>query len=61
MPGEQRTRILDAMDEDDAAVMRQLLSYEEGTAGGLMTPEIMFTSVDFPAPLLPTMPNTDPA
>ena len=29
------------MDEDDAAVMRQLLSYEEGTAGGLMTPVII--------------------
>jgi len=41
MPGEQRTRILDKMDEDDAAVMRQLLSYEEGTAGALMTPDII--------------------
>jgi Mg/Co/Ni transporter MgtE len=41
MPGEQRTRILDAMEPDDAAVMRHLLSYEEGTAGGLMTPEII--------------------
>ncbi len=41
MPGEQRTRILEAMEPDDAAVMRQLLSYEEGTAGGLMTPEII--------------------
>lgn len=38
MPGEQRSRILDEMDEDDAAVMRQLLSYQEGTAGALMTP-----------------------
>jgi CBS domain-containing protein len=41
MPGEQRTRILDAMDDEDAAMMRRLLSYEEGTAGGLMTPEII--------------------
>ena len=41
MPGEQRTRILDAMDEDDADVMRRLLSYEEGTAGALMTPDIV--------------------
>ena len=41
MPGEQRTKILDAMDEDDAAVMRHLLSFEEGTAGGLMTPDII--------------------
>jgi CBS domain-containing protein len=41
MPGEQRTKILDAMDDEDAAMMRRLLSYEEGTAGGLMTPEII--------------------
>jgi Mg/Co/Ni transporter MgtE len=41
MPGEQRTRILDAMEPDDAEVMRQLLSYPEGTAGGMMTPEII--------------------
>jgi CBS domain-containing protein len=41
MPGEQRTRILDEMDEDEAAVMRQLLSYQSGTAGALMTPEVI--------------------
>ncbi len=41
MPGEQRTRILEAMEPEEADVMRQLLSYEEGTAGGLMTPEII--------------------
>jgi Mg/Co/Ni transporter MgtE len=41
MPGEQRTRILDAMDAEDANVMRQLLSYEEGSAGALMTPDII--------------------
>jgi CBS domain-containing protein len=41
MPGEQRARILDAMDEEDADVLRRLLAYEEGTAGGLMTPEII--------------------
>ena len=41
MPGEQRTRILDEMDEEDAAVMRQLLSYQSGTAGALMTPEVI--------------------
>ena len=41
MPGEQRARILEAMDDEDADMMRQLLSYEEGTAGGLMTPEII--------------------
>ena len=41
MPGEQRSRVLDAMDEEDADVMRRLLSYEEGTAGALMTPDII--------------------
>jgi CBS domain-containing protein len=41
MPGEQRTRVLAAMDADDADVMRRLLSYGEGTAGGLMTPEVI--------------------
>ncbi len=41
MPGEQRTRVLDAMDAEDADVMRRLLAYEEGTAGSLMTPDIV--------------------
>ncbi|MBJ7367011.1 MAG: magnesium transporter [Ilumatobacteraceae bacterium] len=41
MPGEQRSTVLEAMDEDDAAVVRQLLSYQEGTAGAMMTPEII--------------------
>jgi len=41
MPGEQRTRILAAMEPEEASVIRNLLSYEEGTAGGLMTPDII--------------------
>lgn len=41
MPGEQRSRILDAMDEEDADAIRRLLAYEEGTAGALMTPDII--------------------
>ena len=41
MPGDQRAKILDAMNDEDADMMRRLLSYEEGTAGGLMTPEII--------------------
>jgi CBS domain-containing protein len=41
MPGEQRDRILDAMDAEDADVMRRLLSYEDGTAGALLTPDIV--------------------
>lgn len=41
MPGEQRTRILDAMDEDEAEVVRTLLSHAEGTAGSLMTPDLI--------------------
>jgi CBS domain-containing protein len=39
-PAEQE-RMLQAMDADDADVVRRLLSYEEGTAGGLMTPELI--------------------
>lgn len=41
MSGEQRRRILDAMDADEADVVRRLLSYEEATAGGMMTPELI--------------------
>jgi CBS domain-containing protein len=41
MPGEQRTRVLEAMDIEDADVMRRLLSYEDGTAGALLTPDII--------------------
>jgi CBS domain-containing protein len=41
MPGEQRTRVLAAMDEDEASVVRRLLAYEEATAGGLMTPDLI--------------------
>jgi CBS domain-containing protein len=41
MSGEQRLQILAAMDEEDADVLRRLLSYEEATAGGMMTPEII--------------------
>ena len=39
MSGEQRGRILAAMDAEDADVVRRLLSYEEATAGGMMTPD----------------------
>jgi CBS domain-containing protein len=41
MPGEQRTRVLEAMDVEDADVMRRLLAYEDGTAGSLLTPDII--------------------
>ena len=41
MPGEQRSLVLDAMDEDDAGTLRRLLSYGEGTAGGLMNPDVI--------------------
>ena len=41
MSGEQRGRILAAMDAEDADVLRRLLAYEEGTAGGMMTPEVI--------------------
>jgi CBS domain-containing protein len=37
----QQERMLEVMDDDDAETVRRLLSYEEGTAGGLMTPEVI--------------------
>jgi CBS domain-containing protein len=41
MPTQQRAAILAAMDDDEAEVITRLLSYEESTAGGMMTPEII--------------------
>jgi CBS domain-containing protein len=41
MPGEQRARILEAMEPEEADTLRQLLSYPEGSAGAMMTPEII--------------------
>jgi len=41
MTADQQELMLDVMDDDDADVVRRLLSYEEGTAGGLMTPEVI--------------------
>ena len=46
MPGEQRRQVLEAMDDDDAENVRRLLSYQEGTAGSLMTPDIIVMSPD---------------
>lgn len=44
MGNEQRTKVLESMDEADADTMRQLLSWPEGTAGALMTPEVIVLS-----------------
>jgi CBS domain-containing protein len=41
MSGEQRTQVLAAMDTDDADVVRRLLSHKPGTAGSLLTPEVI--------------------
>ena len=41
MPQHQRIAVLAAMDEEEAEVLTRLLSYEEGTAGGMMTPEVI--------------------
>ena len=41
MPHHQRAAILAAMDQDEAEVIARLLSYEESTAGGMMTPEVI--------------------
>ncbi|RSS76872.1 CBS domain-containing protein [Streptomyces sp. WAC06614] len=39
LPRDDQERLLDLMQPEDAADMRRLLSYEENTAGGLMTTE----------------------
>ena len=39
MTGEQRQAVLADMDVEDAEVFRRLLSYGEGTAGSLLTPD----------------------
>jgi Mg/Co/Ni transporter MgtE len=44
-PADQE-RMLGVMDVDDADVVRRLLSYEEGTAGGLMTPDVIILGPD---------------
>jgi Mg/Co/Ni transporter MgtE len=41
MPAQKRSEVLEAMDDDDADVVRSLLSHASGTAGSLMTPEII--------------------
>jgi len=46
MPGEKRMQVLDAMDIEDAETVRRLLEYPEGTAGSLMTPDIIVMSPD---------------
>ena len=44
MPSEQQERILAALDAEEADALQRLLSYEEGTAGGMMTPEVIILS-----------------
>ncbi|MFI9270518.1 magnesium transporter MgtE N-terminal domain-containing protein [Kitasatospora sp. NPDC052896] len=39
LPGEEAERLLQLMEPDEAAPVRRLLSYQEDTAGGLMTTE----------------------
>jgi CBS domain-containing protein len=46
MAPDDQERMLGVMDVDDADVVRRLLSYEEGTAGGLMTPEVIIFGPD---------------
>ncbi|MDJ0771435.1 MAG: CBS domain-containing protein [Ilumatobacter sp.] len=46
MPQQQRAAILEAMDDDEAEVVTRLLSYEESTAGGMMTPELVILGPD---------------
>ena len=43
---DQQAKVLAAMDDEDAETMRQLLSYPTGTAGSLMTPDIIVLGPD---------------
>lgn len=56
----QQEQMLAVMDEDDADVMRRLLSYEKSTAGGMMTPEvIIFGPTDTVADALAQVRSSD--
>ncbi|RCH56072.1 magnesium transporter [Mucilaginibacter hurinus] len=44
---EEQQEILDDIDEEDASNIRTLLNYDEETAGGLMTTEVLKVGVDF--------------
>ena len=46
MPDQQREAVLEAMDDEDAEVLTRLLSYDERTAGGLMTPDVIILGPD---------------
>jgi CBS domain-containing protein len=60
MPVHQRTAILAAMDDDEVEVIERLLSYEEATAGGMMTPEIIILApTDTVAAALAQLRNPD--
>lgn len=46
LPAEQAEELLDAMDEDDAEDLRRLLSYDDFSAGGMMTTEPIILAPD---------------
>lgn len=46
LPAETAQRLLDLMEPDDAEDVRRLLSYDEQTAGGMMTPAPVIVSPD---------------
>ncbi|MCC9310214.1 CBS domain-containing protein [Kitasatospora sp. RB6PN24] len=46
LPGDEAERLLQLMEPDEAAPVRRLLTYEENTAGGLMTTEPIILEPD---------------
>lgn len=49
LPDKRTEEILEQMEPDEAAEVKQLLEYDEETAGGLMTPEFVAISEHFTA------------
>ncbi|MHB8507276.1 MAG: magnesium transporter [Candidatus Dormibacteria bacterium] len=49
LPQERQRVLLDKMDDEDAEDVEELLSYEEDTAGGLMTTEYVTVTTDLTA------------
>ncbi len=46
LPDERRAHLLAMMEKDDAEDMRELLSYPEDSAGGIMTPDFAWVRLD---------------
>ena len=46
LPSERSEEVLDLMEDEDSEEVRRLLEYEEDTAGGIMTPDVVSMKMD---------------